>query len=161
MRSTLSKAVRKHFDARLKEVLPHFKKRKVINLPSGVRLYAWHAAHELWFYLLLVLSPKDDSFTIEVAGSETGDFPSHLLPSSPEQSRGSHDFRFRISTMRTIPAADHWWMLCRERTLEELFLPEDPVEECMQKVIPTVDEAIEQVEEYVVPFLVGMTHDTA
>ncbi len=145
--------MRKHFTLLLREKFPEFSQDKTATVPPGTCLYRWDAAAELTFFLFLILSPKDDEFTVEAAWAEGSHFPSSNLLSTPYGEPSNGALRFRIGALWENPTqSDRWWRLSPERTLDNLFLPEETVEACMTKVIPAVTDAINHIANNVTPY---------
>ena len=158
MRSKLGKAVRARFAARLRGVLPQFREIKTAEIPPGSRLYCWERAPDLSFYLLLLVFPQWDEFTIEVAWSRKGQFPDRTMFCDPDEEPQDGTLGFRLGRLWEVNKGV-WWQLTEypspaqlERSLLTGQDVMPPVEEIMPNVIPMVDDAINRIVEYAVPY---------
>lgn len=111
MQSKLAPVVRKTFAARLQAALPQFQEIKTGEIPSGSRLYGWTVAPDLTCYLLLLLSPTQDRFTVELAWSRNGLFPADLIMRLPDDPPVDDAHRFRLPLLWTDPRQDFWWQI--------------------------------------------------
>lgn len=111
MQSKLAQAVRKSFAARLRQELPQFAEIKTREIPAGSRLYGWTVAPDLTCYLLLLLAPGDDRFTVELAWSRHGQFPAFLVMRLPTDAPVDGAHRFRLPLLWTDPRQDFWWQI--------------------------------------------------
>lgn len=152
VRSKLAKAVRKRFDARLSERLPQFQAEKSPEIPPGDRLYAWQLAPGLSAYLLLVLFPSDDWFTLEAAWSRHQRFPVMAPPSLPHEEAKQGELRFRAHTLWADARADFWWKLGQSEISEAMELLEQPPEELLPRVETCVEAAVQDLVQHVVPY---------
>src|SRR5262249_35789805 len=143
-------------------------------------LFGWEVGPGLSFYLLLVISAREDRFTVEVAWSRNGHFPARATPSQPidfpelnvrrDEPRDG-DFRFRLARLWTPRGADPWWELAPRRSLADLQEQlqqlsegrapnEETVDEALNKVGPLVDDAVRRIVEHALPYFrgVGASH---
>jgi hypothetical protein len=153
VRRKLAEAVRKRFTARLNERLPQFQALRSDEIAPGGRLYGWELSPELSAYLLLVLFPHDDWFTLEVAWSDKKRFPIQAPPSLPHEEARGGELRFRAHTLWTDPRTDFWWKLDEAVLTDALELFEQPAEALLARVPACVDDAVGHVVEHVVPYL--------
>ena len=86
---------------------------------------------------MVMVSPKGNSFTVECAWSESGEWPASVLSNGPDDPPRQGAVRFRIGQL--WGAADFWWRPRIAPTPEE-------------QVGPAVQDAIERIERYVIPF---------
>lgn len=147
------------------------------EISPGDRLYLWDFSEDLYFYLLLVIAtPKmGDGFTIEGAWTRNRRFPSKLFPMHPRGVPKSDilpdrpengDMRFRLGDLFTEPRS-YWWWVAPQPSFEEfnkwllegyfegekLFgPPEMPLEEAMKNVRPCVEDAVNHIVKYTVPY---------
>jgi hypothetical protein len=151
MRSKLGKALRQKFEEELKKQYPQFEEDKKSIIPSGCRLYMWKLKENLFFFVELVLSPKDDSFTIQIGWSKNNDYPLSLN-FDPQEISSKENSRFRMSLL--VTQKDYWWYLAKKSTLDDDFFTfvETPIEESLEKISPTIDEVFNQIKEYVIPY---------
>ena len=170
MRKEIGEAVRKRFNARMKETLPQFREFKsagATGIVSGSRVYCCQAAPDLFFFLILVPSVKDlDRFTLEGAWSKDRRVPSRLgsLSDVPDES-----LRFRLPSLWNVPHGDYWWELTETRHTHTMTSEEfddwlrnqeqvlkERIEEGLQRARGCVDDAIEQIIDYGLPFFDGV-----
>jgi hypothetical protein len=170
MRKEIGEAVRKRFNARMKEALPQFRELKsagLTGIASGSRVYCCQAAPELSFFLILVPSVMDlDRFTLEGAWSKDGRVPSRLgfLTDQPDGS-----LRFRIPSLWEVPHGDYWWELTETRSTNAMTSEEfedwlrnqeqvlkERIEEGLRRIPGCVDEAIERIVKYALPYFDGV-----
>jgi len=109
-------------------------------------------------FLVLIVSPNTDEFTIEVAYSSSDRLPSTSF--LIEREAQPPELCFRISHL-TQPGfkMEHWWRLAAEVPPEkgiELLSTgrptEEPVAVARERIAPVVDACIAAVGRYVVPF---------
>jgi hypothetical protein len=179
MKSQIAKVVRESLETRLRERLPQFEHVATDEVPAGCRVYGSDALAGLSCYLLLLFNPKDDQFTIEAAWSRHGQFPSRLVPGQPldvpERNirRDPHEdgaFRFRISRL-WFPKGDPWWDVVANRppietALRPSFLRRSPREEisiaeATIRASTLVDDAIEHIEQQVIPYFHQVARELA
>lgn len=170
MRGQLAKVVRERFEARLRERLPRFEPVTTAEVPAGHRVYGWDAFPGLSCYLMLCPNPKADQFTVEAAWSQHGSFPSRVLPGQPldvpernirRDPPQDGAFRFRIARL-WFPKGDPWWDVVANRPPTETssrpsFLnrsrrEEVSIAEATARAETLVDDAIERVEQQVLPY---------
>lgn len=150
--------------------------KKEKEIPPGDRLYLWDFTGDLHLYLLLVIATPQmgDAFTVECAWSRNARFPTlaglmypYDVPNSAttrDEPKGG-DFRFRIGQLWE-PRQDHWWWLAQRPSVEELNKwlvsgqldkgqfapPEVPIEEAMKNVRPSVEDAVDHIIDYAIPY---------
>ena len=153
MQSKLAKALRNQFETELKRNVPAFLEDKESELPPGWRSYRLNVAPGLTLFIALCLSPKDDRFTVELGWSEIGRLPAAgaFGPTDPPKGGG---LTFRLSALWHPQRHDYWWVLGRQRTLEEManFVPDQPAEEKLPDVAPKVADAIEKIVMFGLPY---------
>lgn len=152
MRSKLSKSVKYEFDLRLKNDFPYFEDDTSEMIPKGCKGYTWKINDNIWAYILLVFSPKDDSFTVEIAWTKTKNFPAYTF-NLPYENSERENSRFRLSQLIDVKS-DYWWYLGRRKTLDDdLFVPDEDIKNLLPKVKPLVDDAIQKIRHYAIPYL--------
>jgi hypothetical protein len=105
---------------------------------------------------MLQLSPSKDRFTIEASWSRKGRYPEQLIPTQPDQAPRDGELRFRIAWLwRNASLDDAFWVVVGDPPLErpeEWTKPPPPVEELVQKTEGLVDDALERIGQYVLPY---------
>jgi hypothetical protein len=158
MRRTLGKPVRTGFERRLKVALPMFRDASSLwVIPPGVRVYQYDFHPDLVFFVVLVTSPKDERFTIEMAWSPVGRFPTQrtaYLPTDPPQEDG---LRFRLPWLWVD--RDQWWWIGGDVPAECLGNSEAmmawlsrPDEVLLPEVEPLLDDAFERLSRFGLPY---------
>jgi hypothetical protein len=151
MRKELRKALIEEFENLLGVELLRFEKAK-LPVPIGCRGYVWKKTPQSFCCIILFISPKDDSFTIEIAKVHDGQFPAYSFFGSIENKESN--FRGRLGFV-SDKRRDFWWYLSEKKTLEDdLFKPETPLEECFKKIRPAVAEAINDLKTFALPFFI-------
>lgn len=151
MRSRLAKTVRQRFALRISQELPDFVLNQTEVVPSGCVLYE-RKTPTLTFYILLLLAPKDDRFTIEVGWSEKGKLPTYNWgrPNDPPREGG---IMFRMWCLWNTGNEDLWWRFEPEVKLEDIanWVPQ-PIEAALELVDTQVDDAIQKLLEFGIPY---------
>jgi hypothetical protein len=168
MRSELAKLLKKQFEVEMKAKLPSFHPEKSVAADS---LFSCEVAPDLFFYILLFISRKDDRFTIELAWSRHGRFPAELGPMTPRDNPVSKvrkdepndgRFRCRLGDLLTRPH-DHWWVVvpplsmadfeAELQAMAEGRMPEElPVDVAKSRISELVRDAVRQIAEYGMPY---------
>lgn len=153
MRGQLGKVLQETFESRLNREHPQFVKEKVAPNPLGLRLFVWRIKEGLNVFLMVFPSPKNDSFTIEAGSSDDLGFD-NLEYFMSRDGLPPFKTRFRISWLYE-PKGDYWWHLAREVSVwdDDFFnFVEDPLDECLKKLEPTVSDVFEKIEKSVIPY---------
>lgn len=172
MRSPLGKTVRNTFERCMKDALPQFLSVKSKHSGPGDLLYVWKFSPGINFYVYLEISPKPqhDSFTVELACS-ANEFPfSHAALGTTPQKDGS--VRFRLPQLyrdewRPRTAWEPWWWIGPPTVPQEVtakavervtagkrpLIDEGmPVERAIPLVEPQVQDAIDRIKRFGIPF---------
>lgn len=152
MRSVLAREVRDRFAAGLREIAPQFRRAKG-ELPAGARLYSWEPRPGLTFYVLLQVHHMEDWFTLEVAVSDSGKWPSSALLAVPV-GLGGGSCRFRLCRLWE-PQLDPWWELAPRPgagAAFEAYLERPPVDELRGRVGPAVNDALAALRDFGLPY---------
>lgn len=171
MRPPLAKAVLKSFSSRISEELSQFSTQEPVGALVGGLLYRWSLPSNLVCYIYIQLSAKDDSFMVELSCSK-GEFPINLVAFGPHDVREGC-IRFRLPELyrqewahnsRRVP----WWWIgaptkagqVTETAVERAMagtrpLTEEgmPVEQALQLVEPKVEDAIDRIKRFGIPFV--------
>lgn len=171
MRSALSKRVVQRFVKRLNELVPGSDEESSVKLPKGFRCFNVPLRNDASTFLVLVIAPKDNEFTLEVAWSIHSRFPFSLSaiysPIDPENGTVKDapingELAFRLPLLYP-PYADIWWsvdeMPSHDMTIDEI-LADDPLAtptklgaEELDRADAAVDTAISAVKSFAVPYL--------
>jgi hypothetical protein len=156
MRSTLVKALQKKFEKELEKQFPQFEEDKESIVPPKYKVYVWKSQQNLYFFICLLPSPKDDSFTVDIGWSKSGKLPNNpvIYESGEDQIVSSENIMFRLSRIYERKQFEHWWYLAKKSTLNDDFFTfvETPIEESMEKISPKIDEVFKKVKEHVIPY---------
>jgi hypothetical protein len=126
---------------------------------------------DLCFFMQLLIS-REDRFSIEIAWSHSGHFPSicDTFFSKDDPAYGGQRYtrpktqcRFRIGELLT-PPQDHWWYVLPKKSIEDLiremdeiciqgFAKEPSLEEAQQKIPGLVSDAVHFIVTHAVPYL--------
>lgn len=158
MRSELGKAVRKRFGERLKEALSQFDAIKgEKQIAPGSSLYQWRLGPNLDFYLLLQVHHTEDWFTLELAWTRNGRWPAFaMLPGTPDGEPKNGDLRFRLGRLWADPREDVWWQLAPRPPAGadfDAYTKRVPVAEALARVEPLVEDAVQRLVRYGMPYL--------
>ncbi|TWT32077.1 hypothetical protein [Blastopirellula retiformator] len=174
MLSTLSKRVVQQFTKKLQELVPGSAKDASVKLPRGFHCFALPLRPDVSTFLVLLISPKDDEFTLEVAWSTHGRFPFSLsaiyLPFDPENgslkdSPIDGEFLFRLPFLYP-PYADVWWTVdeksTHEMTMEEILVddplapPPEIAANDLARVDASLETAMSAVKQFAIPYLLKL-----
>ena len=153
MQGILATGLRRSFETQLKAAVPQFARVKGTKGPT---LFSWCPAKPLTFFVVLVIDPHWDRFTIEIAWDESGKFPWGADPFlSPLEMTGEGK-RFRLVRLWDETNDDFWWELSPRPTLTDiqaLIRRPDPAV-LLPEVPAKVTEAITRIVLYGVPYFV-------
>ncbi len=153
MQSKLANAIRSRFALQMSQELPQFKRTSQYETPLGWVVYACSVGSDLTLFVILAISPKEDRFTLEVAWSSDENLP-QCSTTIPEDTRQVPGLCLRLSRLWQQYGFDHWWGLGREITLEDMVnsVPEDSIETKLAQVQSQVDDAIQKLLEFGIPY---------
>ncbi|HOB51129.1 MAG TPA: hypothetical protein PK176_09985 [Acidobacteriota bacterium] len=165
MRKEYGKALRQYFAKQMKERLPEFKEETVqsVYLWPGQRAFGRSVSGSLKCWIVLSPSPKDyDEFTVLIGWSTWGRYPElSVIPSiqspSPDRAEFSQpEYLTRLPQLWT--QRDEWWVIQKFEpalTVEQMTarMAPIPAPAAEAKVIPRVDDAIDQVIKIGIPYL--------
>jgi hypothetical protein len=159
MRSKLNKVLRTEFERRLKNQLPSFKLYKEAIVPPTCYVYCQPVNASRWVFITLVISPKDDSFTVEIGWSNDGFYPQHYNYFA-RQINSAANTRLRLSNL-IDERSDYWWYLSKKKSLDDEFFSfqEDSLEESMLKIDPALNQVFEQLNKFAIPCFSGKSGD--
>lgn len=169
MRKEYGKALRKLFSSEMKRRLPQFVPVKVssIYILPGERAFCWTPAEPVHLWILLCPDQKDrEAFTVELGWSKLGRFPElSMRPSFEAPSSGRDEFTLDEYVCRLgmlVSGLDYWWELesldkldSQDAYMAYLQAKVSPVspEEATRIVQPHVEDAVEKLCLYAVPYL--------
>lgn len=176
MKSELGKALRKVFDRELVRRLPMCRpvKPAEVEVPPGWRVYEYHAGKAVRMFIVLAIHSKENEFTIDLAWSKKGRFPSLLgyMAPVPDPQHGIEradspidgEFRFRLGSLMQ-PPQDRWWRLRAEPDAVDEMLEEfspGRTEQVRSGGTPQeqVDGAITAIETYGIPYFESILGDS-
>lgn len=143
MRKDLGQAVRKEFRSRMATVLPDFVEQKRGGPPGFAAHYTLLSSPKLSFFLSLQFHRIWNSFTVELAWSRDGKYPSSVPPGDPNSD--GNELRFRVGRLWAPPPTDVWW--------EVRPGPVETKEQILERIRPPVLEAVEQIATYSGPYM--------
>jgi hypothetical protein len=166
MKSEIAKLLRKGFHETLSKRLPEFTVVNDATVPPGCRLYERRVCGCGSEYILLVISPTTDRFTLECAWSRSCSFPAFAPISSPvdvpakgirRDEPGGSTYRFRLASLWS-QGKDYWWSL--EPTPEAAYatqgahnIPTDSGARTCGTINQCIDDAVARLEQFGIPFL--------
>ena len=107
MESKTASTLKRELERQLKTVLPQFTK----SSGKGPPLYSWRTEGGLTFFLLLVIDPHWDRFTLEAAWHTGGEFPWNGDLFESPFTLNSTARRFRLVRLWDDKRSDYWWEL--------------------------------------------------
>jgi len=170
MRGKLGKAVRTQFDKRMKGMFAQFSVTTDDRALPGSRLYRWQMTDQICAFILLQMG-RADEFTIELGWSRDGRFPFESMLGFPvdfpdrgiyKDKPSANGFRFRLVTLWD-PHGNDFWELVAKPSLDESLRRLDlvsrgievdpPVDVVLGEVPRAVEDAIQKIEKYAIPYL--------
>ncbi len=144
-------ALKREFEGELKKTLPIFRR---VRGTKGPPLYSWNPQGSLTFFLLLVIDPLWERFTVEVAWSSRPEFPwnGDLFCSPFEWTDEGR--RFRLARLIAENMTDVWWELAPKPGLEDIpaIITVPSTEALLTEIPKRVREAVEQISFHAVPY---------
>lgn len=152
MRSKLSKKLSSNFKERLTNQFSNFKEDKIINIPLGCKVFSCESDEKVQFYITLIISPKDDSFIVEIAWSKISVYPENPTYFSTEIYSNNYA-RFRLSQLTEVKS-DYWWYLSKKKTIDDDFFTfqETSLEESMNNISTALDDVFRQLNKFAIPY---------
>lgn len=152
-----SRLLKLSFFQELQHCFPEVSKVTDAEVPSSCIVYDFKRTGAVAFFLMLMLSPKRDEFTIELSWSNNGKYPDTPI-GLPDYAIQKIQGAIRITRLWTGPAgSEFWWTVPLGRTLAEHRSDSPPGEETLARVNDTVQErvtdAISKIREHVLPFI--------
>jgi hypothetical protein len=152
MRSVLTKTLQIEFKGAFASRFKIFEEARLSSAPPGSR--AWNVIKTARGsgYIILIISPRDDRFTIEIARSESGVIP-EATADGPSNCELKSECRFRISRIWQEFGFETWYNLQKEDDTDAESSPLYPAGECLQRIPGKVVLAIEAIERFGIPYL--------
>lgn len=149
MESKTAGRLRRELERQLKTALPQFTKAS----GKGPPMYFWRTEGGLTFFLLLVIDPHWDRFTIEAAWKENGDFPwNGDLFESPFMLNTSGR-RFRLVRLWDDGRSDYWWELASPNGQDNIAaVLRDQPRVSLSDLGALVGDAVERIKAHALPY---------
>jgi hypothetical protein len=166
MRKEYGAALRELFTELLDSACPSFewvKKPSILAGVPGERAYRWTVTENEHAWVVLVPDQKREAFAIELGWSRKGRFPQLTMRPSyahPKDAGLEDEYLCRLGELAR--GTDWWWMieelpLCatQDQIMDYIIAQTKPIspEAARSRVIPHVQEAIEDFERFGLPFL--------
>jgi len=171
MDANVAKRLFAAFDLRMRDTLPAFvRSANAAKALREFREYHWEIAKVATSFLLVVVSPNSDAFTIEGAWSKNGKFPFQLNPMSPLGNQNADippadpidgEFRFRIPELWDV-GSDTWWHVRGDHDMRDVDLDTflntdwsntDVPDYSDAQIEQVVGEAIRRINTHAIPFM--------
>jgi len=155
MRSSLSKPLRETFEKSLKERLKSAKRVSLKSAPSGSLAWLIDENEKAAAYVVLVISPRSDRFTLELAWSSHKRIPDQA-EKLPGEEGDSGELRFRLSRLWRPNGFEVWYDLEYEEDYPDLKdFNAFPADEnlCQQRIPVKVSRALDALERHGIPYL--------
>jgi hypothetical protein len=155
MRGLLSKPLREVFEENLKRRLKTAKRVLIKSAPPGSRAWLIGENERTTAHVVLVISPRNDRFTLELAWSAHKRVPDHA-ERLPGEEGDSGELRFRLSRIWRPTGFGVWYDLEHDEDYPDLkdfnAFPAD--QGLCQKRIPVkVNRALDALEAHGIPYL--------
>lgn len=108
MQALLVETVVYEFESRLGSALPQFEPIRDQKIAPVCRLYGWRA-NEISLFILLQVHRHEDSFTVEIGWSLSGNWPTpfSVFPFAPDEASTMREARFRLGRLWANEVV--WW----------------------------------------------------
>src|SRR6266542_3498571 len=155
MRGSLTKPLRRAFEAGLKQLLKSAEPVKMTSAMPGSVAWLVGKNEEVAAYVILFIDQKTDRFTIELAWSSEKRIPDHT-GKMPGEEGNSGELRFRLSRLWQPTGFEIWYDLqyyadSPESGPHSFFTAEGP---CLQRIPVKVSRALDALKRYGLPYLV-------
>ncbi len=154
MRSALTRQLKKEFEAKLLQRMPSAKRVAMDDNLFGWLAWSVIPNERVGMYVTLIISPKADQFTLELAWSTNNRIPKHT-GKWRDSDQGVEELRFRISRLWQMTGFEVWYDLQHEADFPDSgppFSSSVPIEECFSRIPIKVDRALDALEAYGVPY---------
>jgi hypothetical protein len=162
MRKEYRKALLKHFDKRIQEMIPEFSPVNLSNIyfTLGDRAFEKRLLNGESHWINLNINPKFECFTVEIGWSALGRWPE--LSMRPSALRPNHNSEFAeqeyITRLPFLWTTDDYWFEIEpfnsNTDLESLKKQLEPIKsnKAHEKVTPMVEESVDRIVEYAIPY---------
>ena len=128
--------------------------REIETLPESCLCWVLNPKSQLKFYVVLLVAPKDDSFTFEIGWNKQGRLP-RSRGRGPGEEGDATECSIRIGRFWGAQTYEDWWYLGGRRTPPDIVagVPDDPLPVKLADVQPKLADALEKVKKHAVPYL--------
>jgi hypothetical protein len=168
MDRTVAKELKREFARQLQEKLSQFRPCDTDEGRQFGRVFRWTVSPSCYVFVLLLLSRQDNTFTIEVAWSNTMEYPLDLplmtpidMPQYNLRRQGPIDGRFRFRLAGLFDArGDFWWRVPGASQFDDWVLEAAGQRQDRDGIPALVDQvaaAIDALVRYGMPYVVNAT----
>jgi hypothetical protein len=166
MRKEYGAALREAFTQLFASAFPFFewvKKPSILSGFPGERAYRWAVTENQHAWVVLVPDQKREAFTIELGWSRKGRFPQLTMRPSfarPKDAAAEDEYLCRLGEL--CRGQDWWWTIeelpldaTQDQMMAYIIAQTQPIspEVARERVMPHVQEAIEEFQRFGLPFL--------
>lgn len=154
MRINLAKQLREAAKKQIPACFPNARIVDHLEIPTGWLLWELNLGEGGFVaYLLLVISPKEDRFTFEVAWNSIATLPASTK-SGPASRVGATQARFRLSRLWQPHGFDHWWGLGQQaQHTSSPSIPESVLHVEHEQADRQLESALDKITEFAIPYL--------
>jgi hypothetical protein len=139
-------------------------------------MFAYAAGTGFTFFINIYASQKRDAFTVELAWSESGEWPTdsgnvprdwaelRLVKTPPKDGK----YRFRLTKLWLVPKMDPWWEITPRASVAEIlrrdprdlgYLEEMDIAEAVERLRNLLADAIAKTVEYGIPYFRNVANE--
>jgi hypothetical protein len=154
----LRKALNHVFEREIGRRLEGVQRARLETPLSGSSAWLIGSNQDVSAYVILAVSPRDDTFTIELAWSSTGKIP-ESVEGMPSSGVPTADFRFRLSRLWQPTGFEVWYNLASDLDFPESSLEFDATpslddeEPSPERISLKVGRALDSLEEHGIPYM--------
>ncbi len=154
MRTALIKALKLAFEEKLKERIESATRVALPAGPPGSLAWLVGQDQRATAYVILVVSPRDDRFTVEVAWSLKKRLPDHT-GKVPGEDQDEVELRFRLSRLWQPTGFEVWYDLQHEEDYPNSgpYSPSAPEQPCLDRIPAKVMRSLDALEAHGMPYL--------
>jgi hypothetical protein len=166
MERSVGKGLKREFERQLEQRLPQFCAAKDNVLRDAGRVFCWQVSPSCHVFILLLLSRRENEFTVEIAWSRESAFPSELpilnpidMPEFRLRRDVPKDGRFRFRLAGLFHArGEFWWPASSRRQFGDWVLggtipTTTAVGDDDALLVTSVAAAIDAIERYGMPYV--------